>query len=186
MPDTPQPSSAPKIIVDSDWKSQAQAEKERLAAAEKAKQPPPRPAMQGAPAGTDPGDEPQGPPEPNFEELVRTLAMQALMYLGAFPDPETGRRMVSLEAAQFNIELLSMLELKTKGNLNEPETRFLTQMLHELRMQYVEIGKAVAKAVEQGRIQPGGGAVPGGMGGMMGGPAINPMGPGGLGNSIRG
>jgi hypothetical protein len=161
----------PKIIVDSDWKSQAQAEKEKLAAAEKAKQPPPRPA--GAPDAGPEGD-PGAPPEPNFEELVRTLAMQALMYLGAFPDPETGRRMVSLEAAQFNIALLSMLEVKTKGNLAEQESRFLTQMLHELRMQYVEIGKAVAKAVEQGRIQPGGG-----MGApAVGGPQINLRTPG--------
>lgn len=170
--------TGPKIIVDSDWKSQAQAEKEKLAAAERAKQPPARPA----PPGTNPEDagaEPQGPPEPNFEELVRTLAMQALMYLGAFPEPETGRRMVSLEAAQFNIELLSMLETKTKGNLNEQESRFLTQMLHELRMQYVEIGRAVAKAVEQGRIQPGsvGGAAGGAVG--LGGPQINLKGPGG-------
>lgn len=149
----------PKIIVDSDWKSQAQAEKEKLAAAEKAKQPPARPA--GGPEGGPEGD-PGAPPEPNFEELVRTLAMQALMYLGAFPDPESGRRMVALEAAQFNIELLAMLEAKTKGNLNEQETRFLSQMLYELRMQYVEIGKAVAKAVEQGRIQPGGGGPAGG------------------------
>jgi len=143
--------TAPKIIVDSDWKSQAQAEKERLTAAEKAKQPPP--AAPGR-AGEALGEEPSGPPEPNFEELVRTLAMQALMYLGAFPDPETGKRMVALDAAQFNIELLTMLEQKTKGNLTDLESKFLTQMLHELRMQYVEIGKAVAKAMEQGRISP--------------------------------
>jgi len=147
----------PKIIVDSDWKSQAQAEKERLAAAEQARQPAARPAAPGEALG----EEPTGPPEPTFEELVRTLAMQALMYLGAFPDPESGRRIVGLEAAKFNIDLLSMLEEKTKGNLTDLESRFLTQMLHELRMQYVEISKAVAKAVEQGRMQPAGGQAPG-------------------------
>jgi len=139
----------PKIIVDSDWKSQAQAEKERLAAAEKAKQP-------AGPEGGMPGD-PEGPPQPNFEELIRTLAMQALMYLGAFPDPESGRRIVGLEPAKFNIELLAMLEQKTKGNLTPDESQFLTQMLHELRMQYVEISAAVSKAVEQGRVQGTGG-----------------------------
>jgi hypothetical protein len=144
----------PKIIVDSDWKSQAQAEKERLAAAEQARQPAPRPA-----AAEGAGEEAMGPPEPSFEELVRTLAMQALMYLGAFPDPESGRRVVGLEAAKFNIDLLAMLEEKTKGNLTDLESKFLTQMLYELRMQYVEISKAVAKAVEQGRVQaPGAGA----------------------------
>lgn len=151
----------PKIIVDTDWKSQAQAEKERLAAAEQARKPAPG----------DPGAE---GPAPTFEELIRMLATQALLYLGAFPDPETGRRMVALELAQFNIDLLAMLEEKTRGNLEEEEAKFLKQMVQELRMQFVEIGKAVAKAVQEGKMPPqGGGAGPGGGmgggGGMMGG-----------------
>jgi hypothetical protein len=136
----------PKIIVDTDWKSQAQAEKERLAAAEQARK---------GPGGGAPEE---GQPAPTFDELVRMLATQALLYLGAFPDPESGRRLVALELAQFNIELLAMLEEKTRGNLSEPEKNFLTQMIHELRLQYVEIAKAVAKAVEQGRA-PGAGVV---------------------------
>ncbi len=145
----------PKIIVDTDWKSQAQAEKDRLAAAEKAKAPA-RPAVapQGSPEGAEYGSE---APTPDFTEIVRMLATQALMYLGAFPEPETGKRFVSLEMAQFNIELLTTLEAKTKGNLTAEESTFLTRMLYELRMQYVEIGTAVAKAVEQGRIAPVGG-----------------------------
>jgi hypothetical protein len=149
----------PKIIVDTDWKSQAQAEKERLAAAEDARK--------GQRMAGEGGAE--GQPAPTFDELVRMLATQALLYLGAFPDPESGRRMVALELAQFNIELLAMLEEKTKGNLQESEEKFLTQMIHELRMQFVEISKAVAKAVEQGRVAPGG----------QGGPAtIQPTPPG--------
>jgi hypothetical protein len=145
----------PKIIIDSDWKSQAQAEKERLAAAEKAKAAAAPPA--GAP-GAAPGHEGDpGIPKPDFEELVRMLATQALLYLGAFPDPETGRRMVSLEMAQFNVDMLSMLEAKTKGNLEQREQEFITHMLYELRMQYAEISKAVSKAIEQGRISPQGG-----------------------------
>lgn len=145
----------PKIIVDSDWKSQAQAEKERLAAAEKAKQP----AHSAGPGGAV---DPDAPPQPSMEELIKSLAMQALMYLGAFPDPESGRRIVGLEPAKFNIDLLTILEEKTKGNLTPEESQLLTQMLHELRMQYVEISAAVAKAVEQGRVQPQGvqGTVP--------------------------
>jgi hypothetical protein len=155
---------APKIIVDTDWKSQAQAEKEKLAAAEKAKGPPAAAPGSPAPAGLDAHG--QEVPQPNFEELVRMLATQSLLYLGAFPDPETGRRMVSLELAQFNIDMLTMLEAKTKGNLDEREKEFITHMLYELRMQYVEISKAVAKAVEQGRISPGGGPVVGAGGGV--------------------
>jgi hypothetical protein len=149
----------PKIIVDTDWKSQAQAEKERLAAAEDA-----RKGARSGPEGSE------AHPAPTFEELVRMLATQALLYLGAFPDPETGRRMVALELAQFNIDMLAMLEEKTKGNLEEPESAFLTQMVHELRLQFVEISKAVAKAVEQGRMPPQGGPGGGvqGMGGAAG------------------
>src|ERR1044071_10013868 len=125
----------PRIIVDTDWKSQAQAEKERLAAAEKAKAPP-KPAAAGPGAeGEAEGD--YGPVQASFTELVRMLATQAMMYLGAFPEPETGKRMVALEPAQFNIELLAVLEEKTKGNLSEEEKTMLTRLLYELRMQYV-------------------------------------------------
>lgn len=155
----PEP-EGPKIIVDTDWKSQAQAEKDRLAAAEKAKPPAKTPAAAPGAEGED-----LGPIEANFMELVRMLATQALMYLGAFPDPETGKRMVALEPAQFNIELLGVLEAKTKGNLTAEETAMLTRMLYELRMNFVEVSKAVAKAIEQGRISPTGGPV-GGIGGV--------------------
>jgi hypothetical protein len=161
MADQPGPGEGPKIIIDSDWKSQAQAEKERLAAAEKAKAPT---ATPGAGGGEHPDE--QGPPKADFEELIRMLATQALLYLGAFPDPETGRRMVSLEMAQFNIDLMAMLEAKTKGNLSQQESTILTRMLYELRMQFVEISKAVARAVEQGRVSPQGGVAGPGGGGM--------------------
>jgi hypothetical protein len=170
----------PKIIVDTDWKSQAQAEKERLAAKEKASKPAAPPAGAAAASGEE-GEEMYGgePPKPDFEELVRMLATQALLYLGAFPDPETGRRMVSLEMGQFQIDMLSMLEEKTKGNLTEAEKTLISRMLYELRMQYVEIAKAVAKAVEQGKIAPAGagggvGAAPGLGGGLAGGINIKP------------
>lgn len=149
----------PKIIVDTDWKSQAQAEKEKLTAAEKTKAPPARPATPGG-APADPGAHDEPPlPQASFEELVRMLATQALMYLGAFPDPETGRRLVSLELAQFNIDMLTMVEEKTKGNLTDAEKTILTRMLYELRIQFVEVGKAIAKAVEQGRVNPTTGVV---------------------------
>lgn len=169
----------PKIIVDTDWKSQAQAEKERLAAKEKAAKPAPQPPG-AAPAATGAGpegDEMYGEaPRPDFEELVRMLATQALLYMGAFPDPESGRRMVSLEMAQFQIDMLAMLEDKTKNNLSETEKTILTRMLYELRLQYVEIAKAVAKAVEQGKISPGAGMGGPGLGGATagGGVKINP------------
>lgn len=158
-------SETPKIIVDTDWKTQARAEKERLSGSERPPAPPapsrpaavPPGAAPAAPAGGTPTSAPPGEQiEGTFEELLRLLATQALMYLGAFPDPETGRAIVSLEYAKLHIDLLGVLEQKTKGNLTEQEASLLTRTLYELRMQYVEIAKAVAKAVEEGRISRAG------------------------------
>jgi Domain of unknown function (DUF1844) len=157
-------SETPKIIVDTDWKTQAQKEKERLSASERTPGAP-SPARQGpavapgAPAAEQAAPAPEGQPEATFEELLRLLATQALMYLGAFPDPETGRAIVSLEYAKLHIDLLGVLEKKTRGNLTEQESSLLTRTLHELRMQYVEVARAVAKAVQEGRIS-GPGAAP--------------------------
>ena len=165
MPDE----ETPKIIVDDDWKSQAKAEKEKLAseAAESAEH--------GTPGGAGEGRVPQ---EPTFDDMIRMLATQALMYLGAFPDPQTGKATVALDIAKLNIDLLGVLEEKTKGNLTEDEAATLSSTLSELRTQFVEIARVVEKAASEGRIsesgeiasgqqpgqQPGGGA-----GGIQGG-----------------
>lgn len=163
--------SPPKLIIDSDWKSQAQAEKEKLAAQERerASKQPAGAAAGGPRAGAAKGAEAGMPdmPEANFDELLRLLLGQALLYMGAFPDPETGRAVVSLEMAKLHIDLLQVVETKTKGNLTPEESSALTRVLAELRMQFVEVAKAVAKAVQEGRLgRPGAG--PGG-GGIMGG-----------------
>lgn len=138
----------PKIVVDSDWKAQARAEKERLASTEK---PAPAAPASGSAAGAKPAGVSE-PVEATFEELVRLLATQTLLYLGAFPDPETGRSVVALDYAKLHVDLLGVLEQKTKGNLTASEQSMLTRVVHELRMQYVEVARAVAKAVEEGRV----------------------------------
>jgi hypothetical protein len=136
----------PKLIIDTDWKSQAQAEKDRLEQASTAKKP--RPAVPGEPA-------PGGPDEKvRFEDMVALLASQALSYLGYFPDPRTGQAVVSLEYAKLHIDMLTILEEKTKGNLSETEAAALTRTVSELRMAFVETQAAVAKAVQEGRIKP--------------------------------
>jgi hypothetical protein len=144
----PSQPGASKLIIDTDWKSQAQAEKERLSAAEKA----PVPTAPGAPGAPAPAGE--AAKATLFTELVRMLATQALLYMGAFPDPETGRAVVALDMAKIHVDMLADLEAKTKGNLNETEARLLQRTVHELRMEFVETSKAVAKAVEEGRIAP--------------------------------
>lgn len=151
----------PKLIIDTDWKAQAQAEKERLSAQAPAKPaagPAAKPAVPTAPGAgpAAPGvEDDQGlPAEAGFQDLVSLLVTQALVYLGAFPDPKTGQAMVSLEYAKLHIDMLGVLEEKTKGNLSEPEAKLLNRAVGELRMEFVEVAKAVQQAIAQGKIKP--------------------------------
>ncbi len=159
----------PKLIIDTDWKSQAQAEKDRLEQSAAAKKPK---AAAGAAGGEAPADD-----KVRFEDMVALLASQALSYLGYFPDPRTGQAVVSLEYAKLHIDMLGVLEEKTKNNLTEAEATALTRTASELRMAFVEVQAAVSKAVQEGRIRPkaaGAGGPPGlsGVGGP-GGPSID-------------
>lgn len=138
---------APKLIIDTDWKSQAQAEKQRLSDAAKPKSPAPPPAGSPAEAAQD--------QEIGFQDLVRMLVTQTLSYLGAFPDPKTGKAVVSIEMARVFIDLLGVLEQKTKGNLTQEESTLLSRTVSELRTEWVEISKVIAQAVAEGKIQPG-------------------------------
>ncbi len=141
MPDTPDKTDAPKIIVDSDWKSQAQAEKERLASKEAAT--PQKPSGAARPSGAG---SPDDLPPADFRTLIGSLATQALLYLGGFPDPETGRAMVALDLAQHYIDLIALLEEKTKGNLTPEETTELREVAHDLRLRFVQITEALSRA----------------------------------------
>lgn len=135
----------PKIIIDTDWKSQAQAEKARLE--EEA-------AKKAAQAKAAPGsDEPV-----TFEEICRMLAVQALTFLGEIPDPRTQQRVFAPELSKLYIDMLGVLEQKTKGNLSKTEEEFLGGILNEARLAFVEVSKAVAKAVQEGKIKPQGDA----------------------------
>lgn len=160
-------SQAPKIVVDSDWKMQARAEKEKLEAAEKqaaTKRPAAAPASPGAPGGAMGAGAEGGPrelPPADFTTLLGSMVSQALMYLGAFPDPETGKAVVSLDYARFHIDLLEVLEAKTRGNLTPEEDRDIKQALSELRMRFVEISKAVAQMIKQRAGQQAGTVGPG-------------------------
>ena len=121
----------PKIIIDDDWKAQAQAEKETLAAkAEEA------PAADAGSAG------PGKMPPATFEVLLSSFVTQALFALGAIPDPQTGQPMLSLELAKHHIDMLGVLETKTQGNLTDEETKLLSGALYELRDRYVQVANA--------------------------------------------
>jgi hypothetical protein len=108
----------PKIHVDSDWKAEAAAEKARLSET----------AEEG----------PHGPPAADFIGLVQLLAMQAVVGLGGLAGPGGQEIPPNLEAAKHHIDLLDVLDRKTKGNLDPRERSVLDTTLHQLRMAYVD------------------------------------------------
>lgn len=165
---------APKLIIDTDWKSQAQAEKQRLeqAAAAKTAAKPPAKAVEGAAGaeGEAGGDEAARSEKIGIQDVISLLVTNALSYMGAFADPQTGRAVVAPDMARVYIDMLGVLEEKTKGNLSEKESQVLSQTLSELRLEYVELAKAIERAVAEGKIKPQqmGGGMAGGMGGGLG------------------
>lgn len=84
---------------------------------------------------------PKEEPPVSFSSLIMSLAHQALLHLGLTESVRGGTRQVDKQAAKETIDILSMLEIKTRGNLDEEEERMIQEILHELRMTYVRIGK---------------------------------------------
>jgi hypothetical protein len=76
-------------------------------------------------------------PKPTIELVFHLYASQALLNLGLIPHPSTGKSEVNLAEAKFAIDLLEVLEEKTKGNLSDSERRMLTEILHQARMTYL-------------------------------------------------
>ena len=114
-----------KIIIDEDWKAEAQKEKEKLAAEEeKDEQQPKR----------------RGPlPKGDLAALISTLTTQAFFSMGAFKVEGQENREPDLELAKYNIDMLETLEEKTKGNLSEDEAKILAETLNQVRMAYVKM-----------------------------------------------
>lgn len=77
-------------------------------------------------------------PQVCFPTFVLSLSSSALVHLGEVPDPDSGKPMENLVIAKHTIDILAMLEEKTKGNLNVEESKLLKDMLFELRMIYVQ------------------------------------------------
>ena len=73
----------------------------------------------------------------NFASFLISLGTQAFMHLGDIPNPTTQQREKDLPAAKQMIDLLGMLQEKTKGNLAADEERLLQQLLLDLRLRYV-------------------------------------------------
>jgi hypothetical protein len=124
MSDQPQ-GQEKKIIIDEDWKSQVEAEKE---AAQHGEQP------------AKPAPDAAGPlPPPSLIVLASSLYLQGMVSLGLLPSPGSDTPEVHLDHATHGIDTLQMLRDKTEGNRTPDETTELDRMLHELRLAYVEI-----------------------------------------------
>ena len=75
--------------------------------------------------------------EASFSILTMSLASSAAMALGLAPDPHGGNVKKDKDMAKFNIDLLVMLQEKTKGNLTSDEQRFLESVVSDLQIKFV-------------------------------------------------
>ena len=88
-------------------------------------------------------------PQVSFIAFVLSLASNAAVHFGDLPDPLTNEtRPPDLEAAAQLIDLLAMLEQKTRGNLSAEERQLLDQVIFELRMRYVDAKKAQSPIIQ--------------------------------------
>jgi hypothetical protein len=86
------------------------------------------------------------PPLPPFELLLLGLAAQAQVALGLQPDPVTHETKADLDTARQAIDLLAVLEAKTKGNLDAEESALLGGLLSDLRLHYVHAASSAGGA----------------------------------------
>jgi len=162
----------PSLHIDTDWKKQAQEEKRRLAeeeqkrAAERdraaapplgatasggvASATPESPTAASGTPGARPGRGRTGAargeraiPEASFATLVNSLVTQILLYVGDLT-PRGVEPQINLDMAKFNIDLLGVLEEKTRGNLSPDEQKLLDNALYETRMRFVSLASQYA------------------------------------------
>jgi hypothetical protein len=128
-------SEKPKIIVDEDWKSQVQSEREALAKQTDVKE------------EVGPTEQPEDVPIPDasFSVLATTLATQAMVALGQASMPGEEKVVVNLPFAKHCIDTLDILADKTKGNLTTAEDGLLSRFLYELRMLFVAVQNQLKK-----------------------------------------
>ena len=80
-------------------------------------------------------------PEINFSTFIFSLNTSALLHLGEIPDPATGKQQQDLTMAKQTIDLIAMLQEKTKGNLAPDEENLVKHILYDLRLLYVQKAK---------------------------------------------
>jgi hypothetical protein len=84
-----------------------------------------------------------------FSGFILSLATTAAVHFGDIADPNTGDRAEpNLAAAAQMIELIAMLQERTKGNLIEPEERLMDDLLYELRLRFVQAQQGEKRIIE--------------------------------------
>jgi hypothetical protein len=162
---SPQPAGQPvEVASDEDWKNRVKAEAAALdqqfrsqsasdAGSARESHPstePARPAKsQAAEAATPEARRPDPAtaremPNPTFGDLVGLLSAQAMMFLGMLPNSSTQEPETQLPTARYFIDMISILEEKTAGQLTKEESHILDDTLHQLRMTYMQRSKQTA------------------------------------------
>ncbi len=74
----------------------------------------------------------------DLSTFVLSLNASAMIHLGDIPDPGTKERQVNLPAAKHTVDILELIQEKTKGNLTDEETKLIDDVIYGLRMKYVQ------------------------------------------------
>lgn len=115
--------------VDEDWKKQVQQEKEKVAEELK--------ASSSDLLSTGKKQIPQA----SFALFISWLATQSYIHLGLVENPFTKKKEKDIIQAKYLIDVLNILEEKTRGNLTKEEQNYLQSLLYDLRLAYVECNK---------------------------------------------
>ena len=119
--------------VDENWKQGVEQERSNY-----------EPSSEGAaPSQTPFARSQEVEPEASFGFFLSSLSMQAMVALGELPNPATRQTDVDLNQARYVIDVMGILQEKTKGNLTQEETGLLEGLLYELRTKYVAKKEAV-------------------------------------------
>jgi len=89
-------------------------------------------------------------PPAELAPFVASIGAQAMMGLGLIPDPVSGEKRLNLEQARYLIDVLSMLQEKTEGNLTEEEAQVLKNTLYDLKMTFVRVMNTQTQQDQQG------------------------------------
>jgi len=131
-PDQPSETSA-----DEDWKEKIKAEDAALEQKLKDDASQEETPSSGTEKAPPSADETVFPPA-DFSMIVATFSTQAMLAMGLFPNPVTNKIETNSSLARHCVDMLGVVEEKTKGNLTPDETTLLDTTLHQLRIAFIE------------------------------------------------